>query len=571
MAASASASSSASRRRPNFLIVVADDLGFSDTQPYGGEIATPALNRLAVEGLTMTGFHTASACSPTRAMLLSGTDNHIAGIGQMAEYMKRSPGVFTGRPGYEGYLNFRVAALSEILQDAGYLTVMSGKWHLGLEKEQAPCARGFTKNYSFLAGAGNHFNYEPQLDETDDTPRLPVMTGQNLWMEGSNFLDHRTDLPKDFYSTTTFTDKFLQYLQERRSKDGQNVAPFFGYLAYTAPHWPLQAPREVMDKYAGLYNDGPEALRLRRLQGLIDRGLVPADVKASPMVGEMPKEWDDMDEAERANSTRRMEAYAAMVDLVDQNFQRVIDYLESTGELDNTFILFMSDNGAEGTLLEALPIMRQSPYVVIQKYYNNSTENIGKRDSFVWYGPRWACAATAPNRGMKTWTTEGGIRCPCIIRYPPLARCSGSISHEFCTVMDIMPTVLELAGVPHPGQRFRDRDVVLPRGLSWVSYLQTTEDNAKIHTDEDNYVCGWELFGRRAIRKGNWKAVYIPAPLGTDEWELYNVETDQGETENLAKERPEILNDLLLDYDTYIQETGMYNPDDSMFRRAVLY
>jgi arylsulfatase A-like enzyme len=287
--------------------------------------------------------------------------------------------------------------------------------HLGLKKEHAPCSRGFTKSFTFLAGAGNHYNYEPQLDE--QCPRLPAVSGQGLWMENDRFLDHRTDLPKDFYSTTSFTDKFLQYLEDRTAEEKD--IPFFGYLPFTAPHWPLQAPREAIDKYAGEYDSGPDALRLRRLQALVDRGLVPSDVKPAPMVGETPREWDEMDTDERRDSARRMETYAAMVDLMDQNIQRLVEYLEATDELDNTFILFMSDNGAEGQLLEALPVMRQSPHVVIQKYYNNSVENIGNHDSFIWYGPRWACAASAPSRGMKCWTTEGGIRCPCILRYPP--------------------------------------------------------------------------------------------------------------------------------------------------------
>ncbi|OQU97538.1 hypothetical protein CLAIMM_03460 [Cladophialophora immunda] len=543
-------------RRPNFLIVVADDLGFSDTAPYGSEIPTPTLDRLAREGVTMTGFHTASACSPTRAMLFSGTDNHIAGLGQMAEYMRSRPELYKDRPGYEGYLNWRVAALSEILQDSGYWTMMSGKWHLGLKRELAPCSRGFRKAFTYLAGAGNHYNNEPQLDDT--VPHLPSVWGDGLWMEGDVFLDRHQELPKDFYSTKSFTDKFIDYLGARN--DAEREQPFFGYLAFTAPHWPLQAPQETIAKYRGIYSDGPEALRLKRLQSLIQRRLVPADVKAADMIGNMPKEWAKMDDAERANSARRMETYAAMVDLIDQNLARVVDYLESTGELDNTFILFMSDNGAEGQLLEALPIMRQSPLVVVQKFYDNSTENIGNANSFVWYGPRWACAATAPSRGYKAWTTEGGIRCPCIVRYPKFPRSSGSISHEFCTVMDILPTVLDLAQVPHPGTSFRGRDVVLPRGRSWVPYLSNSADGSVIH-DEQSSITGWELFGRRAIRKGRWKAVYIPAPMGPDEWELFNLETDLGETTNLANEKPEILEDLLTRYAEYSDEAGLYDPE----------
>ncbi|KAF2089292.1 putative arylsulfatase [Saccharata proteae CBS 121410] len=549
-----------SLKRPNFLVVIADDLGFSDTGPYGSEIPTPCLDRLAREGVTMTGFHTAAACSPTRAMLLSGTDNHIAGLGQMNEYMRNKP-EYHGKPGYEGYLNFRVAALSEILQDNGYHTILSGKWHLGLKKDLSPHARGFDKSFVYLAGAGNHYNNEPQLG--DHPFRQPATCGDGLWMRDDQSID-RKDIPDDFYSTKTFTDELIGYLQDR---DDSERKPFFSYLAYTAPHWPLQAPKEVIEKYRGRYDEGPEALRAKRLAELVSRGLVP-DVEPAPMIGEVTKEWHEMNSDEKADSARRMETYAAMVDLIDQNLQRVIKYLETIDELDNTFILFMSDNGAEGKLLEALPIMAGAPLVqVIKKFYNNTLDNIGNADSFVWYGPRWAAAATAPSRGYKAWTTEGGIRCPCIVRYPPLVQSKGRITHEFTTVMDILPTILELAGIPHPGTSFRDRDVVTPRGRSWVSYLDGRSET--IHGDGQD-VTGWELFGQRAIRRGNWKAVFIPAPQGPEEWELFDIEKDPGEIRNLASEEPELLQSLLEEWEKYFTETGMFNPE-SQHKKGEFY
>ncbi|KAH8649357.1 arylsulfatase [Xylariales sp. PMI_506] len=548
-------------KKPNFLIVVADDLGFSDTGPYGSEIPTPTLDRLASEGITMTSFHTASACSPTRSMLLSGTDNHIAGLGQMAEFMRRVK-AFQGKPGYEGYLNFRVAALPEILQDNGYFTLMSGKWHLGLSKEHSPHARGFDKAFVFLAGAQNHYNNEPQLEEKGF--RSPVVDGSGLWMRDDQFIDRAKDVPEDFYSTKSYVDKLLEDLKGRDAE--QIEKPFFAYLAFTAPHWPLQAPREVIDKYKGIYDKGPYALRDKRLEGLIKRGLVPAGVEAAPLMGEGTKDWPEMTADERAHSARRMETYAAMVDLLDQHLGRVVAHLENTGELDNTFVLFMSDNGAEGKLLEAMPVMAGAQLgEVVRRYYDNSLENIGNADSFVWYGPRWATAATAPSRGYKMQITEGGIRCPCIVRYPPLARSSNSsgsgggttVTHDFTTVMDILPTVLELAGVAHPGTSFRGREVVAPRGRSWVAHLKG--ESASVHGGET--VTGWELFGRRAIRRGRWKAVYQSAPYGPDRWELFDVEADPGELRDLASAEPALLRELEAEWDQYFQETGMYDPE----------
>lgn len=538
-----------SRKRPNFLVIVADDLGYSDISPFGGEIDTPVLDRLAQEGVRLSNFHTASACSPTRSMLFSGTDNHIAGLGQMTEHMGGRD-VYKNRPGYEGYLNFRVAALSEVLQDAGYSTMMSGKWHLGLDKETAPCSRGFDKSFVFLSGCCNHFNFEPQLDDPSHNIFTPMQTTK-FWMKDGEFLDRKKDLPENFYSTNTFTDKLLEYLSAREDSD----KPFFAYLPYTAPHWPLQAPRETITKYKGFYDGGPGALRSKRLQRLIDLGIVPKDVEPAPVSTDR---WDSMSAHERTECARQMEVFAAMVDSIDANIGRVIDHLESGGELDNTFILFMSDNGAEGALLEALPIMGGESTVnqIINKYYNNSIDNMGAADSYIWYGPEWACASMAPSRGFKTWITEGGIRCPCIVRYPPFGK-QGSVTTSFATVMDILPTILDLAGVNHPGKLFRGRDVVLPRGSSWVPHLQGK--NGSFH-DEENEITGWELFGLRAIRMGHWKALYMTAPRGKDKWELYNLTIDPGEVHDLAESEPAMLDKLVKHWETYYAETGMFDP-----------
>jgi arylsulfatase len=237
-------------KRPNFLVIVADDLGFSDIKPYGSEIDTPVLDRLSKDGIRMTNFHTAQACSPTRSMLLSGTDNHIAGLGQMAEFKEMRKNLtgkypsYVDKPGYEGYLNWKVAALPEILSDAGYLTIMSGKWHLGLTPDVSPSARGFKKSFAFLPGCGNHFNYEPQFDVDQDTM---LLTSDGFWMEDGKPVDRKKDLPDEFYSTNFFTDKLIDMLADRTEEEKDQ--PFFSYLAYTAPHWPMQAPQEVIQKY----------------------------------------------------------------------------------------------------------------------------------------------------------------------------------------------------------------------------------------------------------------------------------------------------------------------------------
>ncbi|KAF4967300.1 hypothetical protein FSARC_5130 [Fusarium sarcochroum] len=541
-------------KKPNFLVIVADDLGYSDIGCFGSEIPTPNLDRLSQTGVRLTNFHTASACSPTRSMLFSGTDNHIAGLGQMTEHMARFMDAYKNRPGYEGYLNFRVAALSEILQDAGYHTIMSGKWHLGTTNETSPHSRGFDKSYVFLSGCCNHYNYEPQLDDPSHGFFTPMNAGK-FWMQDDRFLDRKNpeDIPSDFYSTTTFSDKLIDYLKDRNDTE----QPFFAYLPFTAPHWPLQAPRETIEKYKGLYDDGPAALRKRRLAKLVELGLISEETEPAPMTVEL---WDKMSPSEKAESARKMEVYAAMVDLIDDNIGRVVDYLESIDELDNTFVLFMSDNGAEGAMLEAIPMMGSVGSVprIINKYYNNSIDNMGMPDSYIWYGPEWACASMAPSRGFKTWITEGGIRCPCLVRYPPLAKAGGgSHTDSFCTVMDILPTVLDLAGVPLPGKQFRGREVFPVRGSSWVSHL---ENQTPAFHDEEKEITGWELFGLRAIREGHWKALYMNAPRGKDKWELYNLQNDPGELHDLADENPDIMERLIKLWEIYYSETGMFDP-----------
>jgi len=524
-------------KRPNFLVIVADDLGFSDIGAFGGEIATPNLDALAHAGLRLTDFHTAPTCSPTRSMLLTGTDHHIAGIGTMAEALTPE---LEGKPGYEGYLNDRVVALPELLREAGYQTLMAGKWHLGLKAEQAPHARGFERSFSLLPGAANHYGYEPPYDES--TPRILKGTPA-LYIEDDQFVEQ---LPEGFYSSDAFGDKLLQYLKER-----DQARPFFAYLPFSAPHWPLQAPKEVVDKYRGRYDAGPEALRQERLARLKALGLVAHDVEAHPVVA-ISREWEALSDEERAKSARAMEVYAAMVERMDWNIGRVVDYLRRQGELDNTFVLFMSDNGAEGALLEAFPKFGPDLLGFLDQHYDNSLENIGRANSYVWYGPRWAQAATAPSRLFKAFTTEGGIRVPAFVRYPQLAR-QGVISEQFATVMDITPTLLDLAGVRHPGKRWRGREVAEPRGKSWLGWLSGETERAH----DEKTVTGWELFGMRAIRQGDWKAVYIPAPVGPASWQLYDLGKDPGEIHDLAEAQPGKLAELIEHWKQYVNETGV--------------
>jgi arylsulfatase A-like enzyme len=518
-------------QRPNFLLIVADDLGFSDLAAFGGEIATPRLDELAYAGLRFTDFHSAPACSPTRAMLLTGTDHHLAGIGTMLEVAP----AFRGSPGYEGYLNERVITLTELLRDAGYITLMSGKWHLGLTPETSPWARGFERSCALLPGAANHFGAAPLV-------KLP--SALPLYFEDEA---PASNLPSDLYSSDFYADKLLQYLSGRP----HTRQPFFAYLPFTAPHWPLQAPDVVIAKYRGLYDAGPEALRQERIKRIQELGLCPADVTAHQVVADQP-EWERLPADERKISSRAMEVYAAMVDRMDWNIGRVIDSLKATGELDNTVVVFLSDNGAEGAIVEALPIIGPLVRDFVSNHCDNRLGNVGRGNSFVWYGPRWAQAATAPSRLYKAFTSEGGIRVPSFVTYPKFVRQRG-ISRVFCTVMDIMPTFLELAAVIHPANQPAESTFERMRGKSMLDYLEGRTE--QVHPYDR--VTGWELFGRRGIRQGDWKALFIPPSEGPGVWQLYNVIDDPGEVHDLSVDQPNQMTQLLRLWDNYVRECGV--------------
>jgi arylsulfatase A-like enzyme len=534
--------SSLAGTRPNILLIVVDDMGFSDLGAFGGEIDTPNLDALTREGVRLTDFHSAPACSPTRAMLLTGVDHHVAGIGSMIEVVRPD---FAGAAGYEGYLNDRVVALPELLRDAGYRTIMSGKWHLGDTLDRSPHARGFERSFALLPGGADHFGGGP-IDKVAGSG--PIYAEDGRWV---------TELPRGFYSSDYFTSRLLEFFDEgARAGDKR---PFFAYLPFSAPHWPLQAPDAEIAKYRGRYDEGPGVLREKRLERLKSLGLVAEDTTVHPVLDEEPS-WEERDDASRALSARAMEVYAAMVDRLDQNVGRVIEFLKRAERYDDTLVIFLSDNGAEGAIVEALPILGPVFARLIAQHCDNSLENSGRPGSYIWYGSRWAQAATAPSRLYKTFTTEGGIRVPGIIRTPGNRR-AGEVSALFSTVKDFVPTALELAGVSHPGGRYQGREIAQPDGRSLVPWLD--EKASEVHPAGSS--TGWELFGRRAIRVGDWKALYVPDRDGSVRWQLYDLSRDRGEVEDLARVFPDKLTALLESWRHYVRANGVIEEPISFF------
>lgn len=510
--------------RPNIVLIVADDLGYSDLGVFGGEIPTPNLDALARSGMMLTQFYANMTCSPTRAMLFSGTDSHVAGLGVMGT--PRNPAQ-RGQPGYEGYLNFRVASLAELLHDAGYRTYMTGKWHLGTEVETGPAARGFDRSFVSLDGAAHLGGL------SWNGPGLaPYRDGEALVNVGD-----------DFYTTRFYTERMIEYIESDRDDD----APFFAYLAYTAPHWPLQAPRESIEKFAGRYDEGYEALYQERLERARALGLVPPDFAGIPPIEGQPR-WDELSDEQRRVEARKMEIYAAMVSDLDAYVGRFIAYLESIGELDDTFIFFMSDNGPEGLRRDLNAPLRDW----VATCCDNSYENLGSGDSYVMYGPNWARAGTVPFRGAKATAFEGGIRVPAFAVWPGVVP-AGTRSDAFGTVMDLLPTFLELANTSHPGTTSSGEPVAPPRGASLLPLLRGETD--AVHGPD--YWVGWELYGHRAVRRGNWKIVWDPREGDDAAWQLFNLAEDPGEQHDLAAAEPERVRELESLWDRYVHENGV--------------
>lgn len=514
--------------RPNIVVIVADDLGYTDLGAFGGEIRTPNLDALAARGVRFTSFYTAATCSPTRAMLLSGVDHHRAGLGGMASLMGED---LEGRIGYEGFLNDHVFHLPAVLRDAGYFTAVAGKWHLGQADGQSPRARGFDRSFVLLTGAASHFEDAAPVDDFDEI----------RYRRDSEVLD---GLPPGFYSTRAYTDRLLENLEEAETLG----KPFFLLGTYTAPHWPLQVPDEFLDLYAGAYDEGWEALARRRVAGAKRAGVIPAET-AVPPLPRYARRFAALPPAERRRETRAMEIYAAMVDRLDHHLGRLVARLEEGGHLDNTLFVFFSDNGASGEAVTGLP----GNDTFLAERFDFSYEAMGRRGSFAWLSPEWAHAITAPYRYFKQFNHEGGIRVPGFAVAPasPGGLLPGSVEGAFVQVTDLFPTFLQLAGARLPEAEEADRRA-RPTGRSLLPLLRAGEDAARPEAE-----AGWELFGRRAYRRGKWKIVWQPPPLGAGAWTLHDLETDPGELRDLAAERPEVVDSLLAGWARYVEENGV--------------
>lgn len=513
------------QQNPNILLIVVDDMGYSDIGAFGGEIETPTIDALVDSGVRFTNFYVGPTCSPTRSMLMSGNDNHIAGLGNMNEAMTPNQ---VGQAGYEGHLNDRILSIATLLKDAGYHTYMAGKWHLGEKPEHDPSKRGFEKSFTLLEGGASHFDDE--------------------WMMYANYTPTyrengvRTHVPPGFYSTEFYTDKTIEYID-----DQEDDAPFFAYLSYTAVHDPLHLPDDWLDRYAGKYSMGYNTLREQRLSRMKQLGIVPESTTLGPWLQLVPQ-WDDLSPEQKKTEARRMELYAAMVSNIDFHIGRLVSYLKQAGKLDDTLIIFFSDNGANGADMHMYP---ETDEAWVERNSDNRFSNWGRRGSRIAQGAGWAQASSTPFRLFKAFIAEGGIRSPLIISGPSVAR-SGKALYAVAHVMDISPTLLDIAGATYPAPN--EEGIPVPqRGISMVPVLTGKADTIR---DADDYLA-WEFFDWRAVRMGNWKATWIAEPFGAGDWQLFDIAKDPGESHDLADQYPDVTQDLANKWEGYAEDVGV--------------
>jgi len=537
-----SPTTTAGPKRPNIVVILADDMGYSDMGSFGGEIATPNMDALAMSGTRFTNFYTHASCSPSRSMLLTGVDTHLNGMGNMDEWTAPNQ---VGQPGYEGHLNDRVAMMPQLLKDAGYHTYMVGKWHLGKSPDLIPAARGFERDFSLLDGMGSYW------DMTNFTALVP----NSVYTEDGKYL---TKLPKKYYATETYTNKLISFIDDNKG-DGK---PFFAYVAHQAPHDPYHLPRDWRNRHVAQYDMGWDMQRVQRLKNQQELGITAANTELAERMWYIP-EYMLLAPATRAVLGRKMELYAGLMENLDHHIGRLVQHLKDIGEYDNTIFILFGDNGAEGNDLAAMiagtPGTRDYLYFAA-KWSQTDPKAWGDPGSYVGYGPGWAQVSMTPFGQYKGWLGEGGVRNALVVSGPINKLPKGSINHGVMSIADIMPTLLDVAGAEYPN----NYKGVEPPPLIGKSWMPVLEGKAPAPRSDTDYLA-WELFGNRALRQGDWKIRWEFAPLGRGEWELFNVVADPAERHDLAAAQPAKLKELLALWEDYVKKNNVILPSRSPF------
>lgn len=521
--------------RPNIVLILADDLGFSDLASYGSEITTPTIDALAEEGVRFTNYHTAANCAPARAMLLTGVTSHRAGVANIPEMI---PPEQRQAPAYQGELGDDVVTVATLLEESGYNTYLSGKWHLGQTKDKLPSRRGFQRTV-VMADSG--------ADNWEQKPYIPIYDKANWYSNGE-----RIELPENFYSSEYLVDRMIEFIQADAPTGDTARKPFFAYLPFQAVHIPVQAPQEFIDRYEGRYLEGWKALRKSRHQRAIALGIVPPNVPLVDM--HTTRGWDALSDDDKKFEAKRMAVYAAMVEAMDFHLGRLIEHLKRTGEFDNTIFIFTSDNGSEPSGPDVLNSVR-ARFQLARQDYTADYETLGLKGSFVNLGPSFASVSASPLAYYKFYVGEGGLRVPLIIAGKPLAL-TADISNAFTYVKDITPTILAMAGVPQPAARFAGKPVEPVTGKNLLPLL--TGDVSRVYGEDETV--GYELAGQGVLFQGDFKLRKIRGPVGDDSWHLYNIVSDPGETKDLKSIYPARFQSMLNHYQQFERDNGVLQP-----------
>jgi arylsulfatase A-like enzyme len=515
-------------QQPNIVLILADDLGFTDIAPYGSEIRTPSLAALANEGLRFTNYHTAASCAPSRAMLLTGVDNHRAGVSNIPEAI---PPDQSAVDNYQGVLGNNVVTVASLLEDAGYHTYMAGKWHLGKERHQLPSRRGFERTVA-MADTG--------ADNWEQKPYIPIYKKANWFADGEEM-----ELPKDFYSSRFLINKTIEFIDSNR-EDGQ---PFFAYVPFQAVHIPVQAPQEFIEQYMGVYDVGWEQLRQDRLTKALELGVVGQGAAMVEM--STTQDWDALPDDRKRYEAKRMAVYGGMVAAMDFHIGRLIEHLKATGQYDNTLFIFTSDNGTEVSGATDPGRVRAQVFIRNQGY-TSEYETLGLKGSFNSISPSFASASASPLAFYKFYAGEGGLRVPLIIAGQSVLN-KGELNHALSHVTDITPTILSVAGVKAPEGRFGGRPIEAMIGRDLMPIIRGDVD--RVYAEDETI--GYEVGGNAALFRGDYKIVMNRGPIGDNQWHLYNIVSDPGETEDLADAMPKRMQVMSRAYEQYVLENGV--------------
>ncbi len=514
--------------RPNILLVLFDDVGFMDFGVYGSDTRTPNIDALARNGVMLSRYYSSPFCGPSRAMLMTGMDNHQVGMGTLVETVTDE---MRASPGYSMNWSAGQKTIGTLLSEAGYQTYVTGKWGIGETAANLPNKFGFDRSYVMDATGGSNY---------DATPYLPGYHAVDWFEDGKPIT-----LPDDFYSSRSLVDKLIDYIDT-----GDADRPFFAFLSLQAVHIPVQAPVSYIDRYNGVFDEGWDAMREARLQRAIDLGLVPATTTLAPRP-DSHRAWDDLTPEEQMVSAREMQVNAGMMEAADHHIGRLLRFLESTGQLDNTIVIVTSDNGPESAVTELKGLQN----VVLDgikwiEGFDTSFENLGQPGSLTAIGPEWASVSAAPFDLYKFYGSEGGLRVPLVAAGPGIA--AAGIQDAPVHVADLVPTMLDAAGVPYDANGFY--------GQSALPFLSGASDTT--YADDESF--GVEVSGNAALYRGQWKITRISLPMGDSQWRLYDLSVDPGETTDLSGDYPELFADMLAEYRSYSEEVGVFElgPDD---------